>query len=290
MQFNVKQTTTLLPFLKECFSESSTSQIKKWIEQGRFEKNEKTVESPISPLKEGDVISFLHRPKKDKKPFNTLYEDSHFIVIDKPAGLLSVDTESADEISLHAYLKKQFTRKKIWVVHRLDKDTSGVILFALEERAYRSLKDQLKERTMNRQYLALVEGVLEGAGTWDTHLLEDSSLTMQVVPPKTRKAQRAITHWKALGNDGKMSLIECHLHTGKKNQIRVQACHSGHPIVGDIKYKSTKKTPNIGLHALTLECVHPNTQEKMTFTAPIPPSFSSLFSRKLLSILEMKTR
>jgi len=290
MQLSVTAPTTLLLFLKECFPDSSTSQIKKWIEQGRFEKEENTIVSPISPLKEGDVVTFLHRPKKDKKPYTMLYEDQHFVVIDKPAGLLSVNTELTDEMSLHTYLKKQFPRKKIWVVHRLDKDTSGVILFALEERAYRSLKDQLKERTMNRQYLAIVEGVVEGGGTWDTHLLEDSSLTMQVVPPLTKKAQRAITHWKALGHDSKMSLIECHLHTGKKNQIRVQASHAGHPIVGDKKYKSTKKTPHIGLHALTLECIHPISQEKMTFKAPIPLSFSSLCSKKLLSLLEMKTR
>jgi len=290
MQFQVSAPTTLLPFLKECFPDSSSSQCKKWIEQGRIEREERTLLSPIAPLQAGETITFLKKIKKAKKPFETLYEDRYFIVVDKPTGLLSVDTESKDEMSLHAYLKKQFPRKKIWVVHRLDKDTSGVILFALEQKAFHSLKEQLKARTMKRRYLVLVEGIVEGSGTWDSYLLEDSSLIMRVVPQNTPWAERAITHWRSLGHDAHSSLLECSLHTGKKNQIRVQAAHAGHPVVGDTKYQGLRKAPRLGLHAFSLECVHPVSQEKMTFAAPPPPSFSSLLSKKLVSLLEMKAK
>ena len=286
MKFHVAEPTTLLSFLKACFPDSSTNQIKKWIEQGRINKGDIPLSSPMAHLDKGDDITFLNRTKKEKSPFQVLYEDPYFIVVDKPAGLLSVDTEIKKEMSLHAYLKKKFPRKKIWVVHRLDKETSGAILFALDQQAFNSLKDQLKARTMKRRYFAVVEGIIEGSGTWDSFLLEDSSLIMRVVPPHTPKSERAITHWRALGHTASLSLLECHLHTGKKNQIRVQAAHFGHPLVGDEKYKSSRRASHLGLHAYSLECIHPISCETMTFIAPFPPSFSSLVPKKLLSLLK----
>lgn len=286
MQFHVSEPTTLLSFLKICFPDSSANQIKKWIEQGRVQKQEKTLSSPIAPLNKGDTLLFLDRIKKEKSPFKVLYEDQYFIVVDKPAGLLSVDTETKEEMSLHSYLKKRFPRKKVWVVHRLDKETSGAILFALDQQAFHSLKEQLKARTMKRRYFVLVEGVVEGSGTWDSFLFEDSSLIMRVVPPHTPHAERAITHWHALGHTPTRSLLECHLHTGKKNQIRVQAAHFGHPLIGDEKYKSSKRASHLGLHAYSLECTHPISLKEMTFIAPFPPSFSSLVPKKLLSLLK----
>ena len=283
MKFLVQTATTLLSFLKECFPDSSTNQCKKWIEQGRVERKERTLTSSLTSLEAGETITFTNRVKKEKKPYDVLFEDRYFIVLDKPPGLLSVDTESKDEMSLHTYIKQRFPRKKIWVVHRLDKDTSGVILFALDQKAFHNLKEQLKARTMKRRYIVLVEGIVEGSGTWDSYIREDSSLIMRVATENAPGAERAITHWRALGHSSNTSLLECYLETGKKNQIRVHAATFGHPVLGDMKYQASKKALRLGLHALSLECVHPITGEKMTFTAPIPKSFALLAPKKLLA-------
>lgn len=285
MRFSVSSPCTLLAFLQEQFPEASSSSLRKWLAHDRVAVNGTSIRKASHSLSAQDEVRIVKHEAQKKGPLNILYEDKYFVIVNKPEGLLSVRAETSVDPSVHSYLKERHPRVKVWVVHRLDKDTSGVIAFALDEQAYIALKDQLKIRTMKRTYLMLVEGVLEGSGTWDTWLKEDPSFTMRCVAPLTEGAERAITHWKSIAHDNKTSLIECSLVTGKKNQIRVQAQYAQHPIVGDMKYGSSRKTARIFLHACSLECTHPISGQPMAFYAPLPDSFFLSVSSKLQKIL-----
>lgn len=275
MHTSLDKPLTLLEYLKASFPDSSTTQLKKWLAQGRIEVNKTIVKSPIYALKEGESVHLLKKQKLSKEPFEIIYEDNSFVVVNKPSGLLSVALDNQSENNLHALLKQRYPRKRIGVIHRLDRDTSGAILFSLDQDSYLSLKEQLKKRSMKRKYLVLIEGILEGEGVWDSFLKEDSSFTVHTVSEKTEGAEHAITEWKALGHDQKSTLLECRLVTGRKNQIRVQAQAVGHPVVGDTKYGSTKigSSHRLMLHAFSLTCSHPDTEELLHFYAPVPDSF-----------------
>ena len=275
MRHLVSTSSTLLQFLKTIYPDSSVSSLKKWIEGGRIEVNNSILRLPHALLQEGDSVSLLEKVKRKEHPLSIVYDDPFFVVIDKKEGMLSVAADSSIEPSVHSYLKQIYPKVKIGVIHRLDRDTSGVIAFAKERESYLSLKEQLKNRTMKRRYIALVEGSLSGEGTWDCFLKEDSSYTVRCVPPECPGSERAITVWKTLGSSPHLSVIECTLVTGKKNQIRVQASSTGHPLLGDVKYGSSKKSSRLFLHAFSLECTHPKKHKKMIFFSPIPPAFFS---------------
>lgn len=283
MHCSAKKDCTLLELLKESFPDSSTTQLKKWLAQERIEVNETVIRSPIHPLKEGDSVNLLKKQTPTKDPFEIIYEEDSFVIVDKPNGLLSVALDTQSEISLHTLLKRRYPKKRVGVVHRLDRDTSGAIAFALDQEAYLSLKDQLKTRSMKRRYLLLVEGILEGEGVWDSYLKEDASLNVHTVPDNTPGAERAITKWHVLGHDQKSTLLECNLVTGKKNQIRVHAQAAGHPVVGDAKYGSTRidTRQRLMLHAAALELQHPRTGQTMRFDAKVPESFLKVLSKGL---------
>lgn len=283
MHCSAHKDCTLLELLKSSFPDSSTTSLKKWLAQERIEVNGSVVRSPIFALKEGDEVELLKKQAPSKEPFEIIYEDPSFVVIDKPNGLLSVALDTQAEISLHTLLKRRYPKKRVGVVHRLDRDTSGAIAFALNQEAYLSLKEQLKTRAMKRRYLLLVEGILDGEGVWDSYLKEDASLNVHTVPPGTPGGERAITQWYALGHDQKSTLLECHLVTGRKNQIRVHAQASGHPVVGDAKYGSTRtgSRQRLMLHAAALECRHPTSGQTMRFDAKVPESFMKVLSNGL---------
>jgi 23S rRNA pseudouridine1911/1915/1917 synthase len=147
------------------------------------------------------------------------------------------------------------------------------MVFALTSEAFQILKQDLKERKVKRIYRAVVEGRLEGSGTWDSYLIEDPSLTMRVVPASVKGAERAVTHYKVLKSSTKYSLIDCELQTGKKNQIRAQASMIGHPIAGDKRYEAKEtKAWRLCLHARVLDFIHPITKKEMHFESQ-PPAF-----------------
>ena len=234
------------------------------------------------------------RRRKGRLPFDVLFEDGDLIVIDKPEGLLAVHTllhgraareaQATAENLLNDYVRKgqPKSRRRVWLVHRLDRDTSGVMVFAKSGEVADSLRAHWADVT-EKTYIAEVEGVMDaGQGVFESWLREDADgyRVRSVPPPKEKKggasaepgarpAKFARTEWRVLGRGRRGTRVEVKLKTGRKNQIRVQFAGAGHPVVGDVKY-GAHRAPRMFLHSAELRLVHPRTRETLVFASPAP--------------------
>lgn len=231
-------------------------------------------------MKEKKPIPFRHRPKG----LTILYEDQDILVVDKSAGLLTVKAMYEKENTAHniltTYIRKGSFKstKQLFIVHRLDRDTSGVLVFAKSPEAKENLKLQWKN--VRKKYLAVVHGILaEKSGTITSYLVENDDYEVFSVKD-ARKGELAKTRYKVLKEAKKFSLLEIELLTGKKNQIRVHFSEKGHPLVGDDKY-GNKGEPKcrLALHSHTITFQHPRTGKEVTFEAAIPGFFKSFFEK-----------
>ena len=204
--------------------------------------------------------------------------------MDKPAGLMVIAAEGGRGRTLldfvTAALRRRNPRARAAVVHRLDRDTSGVMVVACNARAKKRLMDDWAELARDRRYVALVEGSMEsGEGLLDSWLVEAGPSRMRQARPGEKGAQRALGSWRLLGSGGGFSLVEVKLETGRKHQIRVQLASLGHPVAGDAKYGARRDPAGrLMLHAVLLELVHPSTGELLRFESPPPPSFGAALS------------
>ena len=264
MQIKSSKKTSLLTLLEELSPDSSKNTLRSWIEKGRVFIDGIAAKRANQSVDEGQEIVVGIKPKFLHKNLKILFEDDTLVVIDKPAGLLSVATDVELETSAHALLKRRYNRPTVYPIHRLDKDTSGLLIFAYTKAAQDHFKEQLKNRTMYREYRALVHGH-PGEGTWKNDLFEDKALRVHVCPPGQGK--EAITHFETLEKRGECSFLKLKLESGRKHQIRVQAAHAGFPIVGDSKYglEDDDKKP-FQLRAVALTFTHPRSQKLHTFT------------------------
>lgn len=230
---------------------------------------------------------FKSPPKKfQPKGLPVLFEDHDILVVDKRSGLLTVsngkDRENTAYYKLTDYVRKgnKKSNNRIFIVHRLDKDTSGVIVFAKNEKAKRILQDQWQ--TFTKTYSAVINGILpEKVGIITSYLAENSIHKMYSVKDPT-KGKLAKTGYKVLKESEKYSLLEVDLMTGRKNQIRVHFAESGHPVAGDKKYGGKDiNIKRLTLHAASLNLIHPITNVEMTFEAKIPGYFYSLVSSRV---------
>jgi len=218
----------------------------------------------------------------NKNPFEIIYEDKYLIVINKPAGLLSIATKDEKRETAYSYLsehvKKQRRDNKIFVVHRLDRETSGLLLFAKNEQIKRTLQDSWNNSVIERTYIALVEGQIQKQeGIISSFLYEDRNFIMHSVADSS-KGQKAVTRFKVLKSNQNWSLLEINLETGRKNQIRVHMQDIGHSVAGDKKYGAlTNPLKRLALHAMKLSFIHPVSNEKMVFETAIPKSFAKIF-------------
>ncbi len=212
-----------------------------------------------------------------------LYEDGEFLAVDKPAGLLSVESDT-ERISAYGYAFEYLTSRdktaRPYVLHRIDKETSGILLFAKDIKIHSQLKMRWNELVQTREYYAVAEGVFEKqSDTLVCYLKENQNNLMYCTQDPT--GQRAVTHYEVLQTNGKYSLLRVRIDTGRKNQIRAQLYSIGHPIVGDDKYGHTKSPlKRLGLHASKIEFQHPVSGALLSFNATLPPVFRSLFTRK----------
>lgn len=215
-----------------------------------------------------------------KKTTNTLldilYEDKDFVVINKPSGLLSMsDGKEKDKTAYHyvsEYLKKQDRNNKVFIVHRLDRETSGVLMFCKNEKLRDLLQKDWNKIVYLRGYMALVEGKVLRNGTLKNYLAESKS--QQVYVTTKDKGKLAITHYQVVKTYKNLSLLEVKLDTGRKNQIRVQLANINHPIVGDKKYgANSNPIKRLGLHAHAFGFIHPLTKKKYEFKAECPKEF-----------------
>ncbi len=245
---------------------------------GELEKNGKRA------LQAGDVVNLAPKAVVQRMPagLTLLHEDDHLIVVIKAAGLLTVasleEKEETAQAFLNVYLEASGSQERIHVVHRLDRDSSGVLVFAKSFEIREALKERFASHDIDRIYIAVIEGVLpEDRGTFRSMLREDERTWRVRSAPNSATAKLAITHYRVIRKGTRYSLLEVTLETGRKNQIRVHLSEAGHPIAGDERYGA--KTDPIGrlaLHAKLLGFLHPVTGKKMTFTAPVPGGFTKL--------------
>jgi 23S rRNA pseudouridine1911/1915/1917 synthase len=220
-----------------------------------------------------------------------VYEDEALLVVDKPPGLLAVPLERrADAPSVFDRLEDHFRshgKRKPLVVHRIDRDTSGLVVFAKHARAQQALKDQFRRREPERVYLAVVYGTPSPAsGTWRDHLVwDDKALIQKETHPNDPQASEAISHYRVLEAFDTASLVEVRLTTGRRNQIRIQARLRGHTLVGEKRYTygpdaiRSIQFERQALHAFRLSFRHPSDDRPLTFEAPPPADFEALLAR-----------
>lgn len=280
--FEVNEEAELLPFLLENMKKNSRNSIKSILTRGQVSVDGRSVTKHNHQLLPGQQVEIIANKAALNESKITgltiIYEDDAIIVIDKEASLLSMAAKDKNERTafseVSAYVKRQDPRQRVFIVHRLDRDTSGVLLFAKSEQVKMTLQDNWDEVVKERIYTALVEGsVRKESGTIKSWLKE--TRTYKVYSnPTDNGGQLAITHYKKIRSNRQYSLLEVKLETGRKNQIRVHMEEIGHPVVGDKKYGSTvNPIKRLGLHATALTIVHPVTKEIMKFETATPSSF-----------------
>jgi len=210
-----------------------------------------------------------------------VYEDESVIVVDKPAGLLTMGTESEKSNTLYALLRAYLNNKKppekVFIVHRLDREVSGLVVFAKTFEAKERLQDQFKDHSAGRRYIAVVEGQIKADEfTIRSHLAENTAFKVYSTPNQ-KIGRPAVTHVRVLRRNPKTTLVEVRLETGRKHQIRVHLADKGHPIVGDKNYGSRlNPIRRLALHGAHLEFKHPASGKRMSFDSNYPKAFHVL--------------
>ncbi|HCF70960.1 MAG TPA: RNA pseudouridine synthase [Syntrophomonas sp.] len=224
----------------------------------------------------------LIRDEGSDRGLKILYQDSEIIVIDKPAGLLSIASDQEKEITAYRqvrdYVSEADPEERIFIVHRLDRDTSGVMMFARNESIKHVLQDSWKEIVIDRAYVAVVEGGISDKQGTIKSWLKETKTKLMYSSGREGDGLEAVTHYRVLQTNAKYSLLEIRLETGRKNQIRVHLKDMGHSIIGDKKYGSTTNPiGRLGLHAHILAFKHPVSGRVMRFETEVPKKFTSLF-------------
>ncbi len=283
----VESDIELLVALSIIYPESKKNKLRKMLTEGRVEVDGKIIHKAKEVVMKGSEIKILNRKKADEKSPNPnkpkrkvrikiLFEDEDIIVVNKQAGLLSVSTDKMEPDTLHSRVMEyvQFENKNAWayIVHRLDRETSGVMVFAKDKQSKDYLQEQFADRSVHRVYHALVQGRPEtNYGTIREWLLEDKFLRVKAVNNKHPQAKEAITHWSVEDQDEVASLLALTIETGRRHQIRVGLANLGCPVIGDNQHGAEgNPIGRIALHASSLEILHPVTDDPMRFEAPIP--------------------
>ena len=297
--------TTLLELMQAKLGGMSVTSIKQLLRARRVQVNGAITTRGDQALNAGDEVTILsqagtttlHHPK-----LSLVYEDDYLLVVNKKQGLLTVPTnpDSAETTALSilkAYVRRQHPRNNVYVVHRLDRETSGLLVFAKTPQLQEYMRTYWRQLVTKRTYIALAEGIFaEPQGTITTWLTEDKRNAMVYSSPVDDGGQKAVTHYEVLGTrtiepakgsanipaaamaDGKicLSLVALNLETGRTNQIRVHLASIGHPVVGDRKYghgNTFSPVDRLCLHARILEFIHPATEQVVHFETPVPKEF-----------------
>ncbi|MBR6347077.1 MAG: RluA family pseudouridine synthase [Bacteroidales bacterium] len=328
LRFTVREDSTLLKYLFELFPDEGKTSVKKKLSLGQFLVNGRTETAFDAVLHKGDTILMLPKgiskarasrsdvkDAVEKEGVTIVYEDDHILIADKPSGLLTISTANGSdaktskrEKTLYAILNKYVkvsasserkedlisgrtpdrSPKKIWIVHRIDRGTSGLLVFAKDERTKQILQSRWKELIIERTYTAYVEGTLENAsGVVQSYLYENpKSLYVTSSDTESKESKLAITHYRCKGfvtleKKYNYSKVEYSLTTGRKHQIRVHSAELGHPIAGDGIYGAeTDPISRIALHAGTLVLRDPYSKAVIRTKSPLPRAFDR-FEKKL---------
>ena len=285
MEITIDNNSILLDELTIQFKQTSRNKLRKMLTEGRISVNGKIEHKAKRELFKGDLVKILDKttskeitppPQQKIKNLEIIFEDEDILVVEKPAGLLSVATNKMESDTLHSrcvdYIKTKHNSKWCYIVHRLDRETSGIMIFALSKQNKEYLQEQFAERSVYRIYFALVEGNLPRKnGTEVEWLLEDKNLRVKKVKPNTKFSKEAITHWEVVRENKSTSLVRVIIDTGRRHQIRMAMKSLGNPVVGDeLHGAETDPMGRVCLHASALELLHPQTDEPVRFETKVP--------------------
>jgi len=275
----------LINFLVDAMPDRKKTTVKEFLKHNQVMVNGNVSTQFDTPVAQGDTVC-VNTTREFQTFYNPrlkiVYEDDDIIVVNKGYGLLSMGTDKIKEGTAYSllrdYVKRKDPRNKLFIVHRLDRDTSGLIMFAKTIQAKEAMQHNWNNMVIERRYVAVItNGHLEPReGEIRSYLTENAA---HEVYSTTRpgEGQLAVTYYKTLRSRGKYSLVELSLATGRKNQIRVHMKEAGHPIAGDRRYGApASPIHRLALHAQTLRFVHPITRRDMAFTTPIPAAFDKL--------------
>ena len=283
LTFKATAPVQLIAFIMEKMHGMSRNRAKALISNRVVLVNNAITTHPLAELKPGDVVQ-LDRSKHKKsfhcKELDIVFEDPYLFIIDKHPGLLSMSNNSRQQTVqtvLNRYLEKGGGRNTSHLVHRLDRDTSGLMVYAKDVQTQQSFINGWQQLVTDRRYLALVKGEFEQTrGRIQSWLTEDKRFITHS-SPVDNGGKYAVTHYNVLASSNGYSLVECELETGRKNQIRVHMADLGHPVVGDRKYGSAEDPMRrLGLHAYMLCFTHPVTGKHMRCETPVPFCFEKL--------------
>ena len=281
MEYTIPREMTVTEALRQIFPDSSRRTLQSWLKNGRFRLDGKLLSREDLPLMNGQILTVKDTFKVSKvRGLNILYEDRFLIIINKPVGLLSVPLDDG-HYKRHALglLKESYQSDQIYAVHRIDRETSGILLFARGKDSEERFDTLFENHDILREYYAIVEGkIKENHGTWSSKLLELPSLEVVESP----EGKDSTTHFSVIRRSPKYTYLKLRLETGRKHQIRVHCQMAGHPVVGDRRYGAIDDPmKRLCLHACTLGFTHPFTKKEMKFTSPLPPVFQVLGGSKL---------
>lgn len=280
----VKSQGTLLPFLLSEVRDKSRNTVKNFLARRQVLVDGAVVTRFDAPLKPGQTVTLLPPESAGtaELPFAVLYEDRDLLVVDKPAGLLSMANEKEKRRTAYRmvtdYVRAREPGGRVFIVHRLDRDTSGVLVFAKNEAMKRSLQDNWEKLVQRRGYLAAVEGTLPQKEGEIRSFLRETATHLVYSAPKGHGAKEAITRFRVCSENRGYTLVEVSIDTGRKNQIRVHMQDLGCPVAGDRQYgAATDPMGRLALHAHELILTDPRTRQIMTLRASLPTGFRKLF-------------
>ena len=281
MKLVVKTEGELLDYLYNNL-DMPKKRIKQYLTHGAiYVNNNKTTKYNYKVVPGMRIVIDTDSKGKAELPFDILFEDDHIIVVNKPSGLLTIATEKEKEKTLYHIVREYLVSKnknaKVFIVHRLDKDTSGIVVLAKDMKTKNKLQENWNEYVSLREYTAVVHGHLKNKEDRIVEYLKENKINL-VYAVKNGEGKEAITNYKVIKENSNYSLVSITIETGRKNQIRVVLKYLGHSVVGDEKY-GYEKNPfkRLGLHASKLVFKDPITKKEITITAKLPAAFKALF-------------
>lgn len=275
MKYFVNGNYLLFDYLRNNIDGKSKNNIKSLLKNEVVFVNGKIVTKYNYVLCDGDVVEI--NKKKANNNINIIYEDNDIIVIDKPSKILTISNKNEKVNTLYRMVSDYFKKehKKVFIIHRLDFDTSGIIMFAKSQRVQKLYQDNWNDLAKIREYTAIVDGITANKGHIESYLKQTK--TLLVYSSKNKDGLFAITDYEKIGGNSKYSMLKILISTGRRNQIRCHMADIGHPILGDYRYKcKINPIDRLCLHANRLEIINPITKELMVFNSNIPKEFNSI--------------
>ena len=286
-QYRVKTQMGLLDFLLTNVEGMSRNNIKNLLKRRVIAVDGAPIAQFDFQVYPGDIVMIGNERLEHRNPtkIDVIYEDEELLAINKPSGLLSIASDKEKAVTAYRqvtdYVRLQDPLARVFVVHLIDMDTSGVLLFSKSDELRKKLQDQWNDLVIKRGYYALVAGVPKENEATLRHYLKETSTHLMYISDRQGDGQLATTHYQIERKNDTYALLNVDIESGRKNQIRVQLRHIGHPVVGDDKYDTLLNPINrLGLHAYFLSLKHPDTGKVYEFHASLPKEFVSVFKKK----------